>query len=110
MNSIKLKTAGQMLNAILNIGNLVDTSKTNGQHLFYALCISYIKMSVNGNTALNTLKIAFDKIIRLEQSFFNKRRVLNYVLSYLADHSDGDNIQCHINVQCLDYLMTNYIH
>ncbi|AIZ48600.1 asb042 [Agrotis segetum nucleopolyhedrovirus B] len=106
---MRLKSAGQMLNAILNIGNLVDTSKTNGQHLFYALCISYVKMSVNGNNALNTLKGAFDKIIYIERALFNRRKVLDYVLAYLADHSDGDNLQCAINTQCLDYLMSKYI-
>ncbi|AAZ38210.1 ORF-44 [Agrotis segetum nucleopolyhedrovirus A] len=107
--NVKLKSASQMLNAILNIGNLVDTSKANGQHLFYALCVSYIKMNVSTSTALNTLKIAFDKIIQTERTIFRRQRVLDFVLRYLADHSDGDNIQCRINLECLDYLMSKYI-
>ncbi|QAT90324.1 hypothetical protein KM622_gp038 [Spodoptera exempta nucleopolyhedrovirus] len=109
MNLFKTKNAGQLLNAILNISNLVDTTKINGQHLFYALCVSYIKTTVNGTTALNTLKFAFDQIIQLERTFFNKRRVLDFALAYLAKHSDGQNLQCCINLQCLDYLMTKYV-
>lgn len=98
-----------MLNAILNINTLVDTSKSNGQRLFYALCVSFINKSVTGQTALNTLKYAFDNIILIEEILFHKKRILNYVLSFLADHSDGDNLQCSINVQCLDYLMGKYV-
>ncbi|AYN44993.1 se33 [Alphabaculovirus alterspexiguae] len=109
MDLFKTKNAGQLFNVILNISNLVDTTKTNAQHLFYALCVSYIKTTVNGTSALNTLKFAFDQIIQIEKTLFNKRRVLDYALMYLANHSDGQNLQCYINLQCLDYLMTKYI-
>jgi hypothetical protein len=109
MNVVKMKNASQMLNAILNINTLVDTSKSNGQRLFYALCTSFINKSVNGQTALDTLKCAFDNIILIEETLFHKKRILNYVLAFLADHSDGDNLQCRINVQCLDYLMGKYV-
>ena len=109
MNIIKTKNPNQLLNVILNINNLIDTSKSNGQQLFYALCVSYIKTSVSNSVAFNTIVYAFDKIIQLERIIFNKRRVLDFVLAYLADHSDGDNVQCSINTQCLDYLMTKYV-
>lgn len=108
-NSLQLNSAGRILNTILNIGNLVDTSKSNGQHLFYALCVSFIRHNINAHNALNTLIVTFDKIIQAEQTFFNKSRVLNYLMAYLANNSDGDNLQCRINTQCLDYLMSKYL-
>ncbi|AAM09163.1 unknown [Mamestra configurata nucleopolyhedrovirus A] len=109
MNVVKMKSATQMLDVILNINTLVDTSKSNGQRLFYALCTSFINKSVTGQTALNTLKCAIDNIILIENALFHKRKFLDYALSSLADHSDGTNIQCQINVQCLDYLMKKYV-
>jgi hypothetical protein len=77
--------------------------------MFYALCFSYIKSSFNNSAAFNTVVYAFDKIIQLERMLFDRRRVLDFVLSYLANNSDGDSLQCTINTQCLDYLMTKYV-
>lgn len=109
MNFIKPKNPNQLLNVILNINNLVDTSKFNAQQMFYALCFSYIKSSFNDSAAFNTVAYAFDKIIQLERMLFNRRRVLDFVLSYLANNSDGDSIQCTINTQLLDHLMIKYV-
>ncbi|ACI47412.1 unknown [Spodoptera litura nucleopolyhedrovirus II] len=109
MNFIKPKTPNQLLDVILNINNLIDTSKSNAQQMFYALCFNYVKRVMNDSIAINTIIFAFDKIIQLERMLFDRRRVLNFVLSYLANNSDGDNLQCSINTQCLDYLMTKYI-
>ncbi|AIE47838.1 ac19-like protein [Peridroma alphabaculovirus] len=109
MNLVKLTSGGQLLNTILNIGALVDTSKSTGQRVFYALCSAFITRSTNGRLALSALTAAFDAIIHTERVLFNQRRVLERILAYLADHSDGDNLQCHINTQCLDYLMSRYV-
>lgn len=110
MNFIKLKNPNQLLDVILNINNLIDTSKSNAQQMFYALCFSYVRTSVvQKNAAFKTIVYAFDRIIQLERMIFNKQRVLNFVLGFLANNSDGDSLQCMINTQCLDYLMTKYI-
>ncbi|AUV65313.1 hypothetical protein [Alphabaculovirus myunipunctae] len=100
---------GQILNYILNINTLVDTSNLNGQRLFYALCTTFVRKSIAAKSALDNLTHAFDRIIEIEHRLFNRRRILGHVLAYLADHSDGDNLQCRINLQCLDYLMKRYI-
>jgi Protein of unknown function (DUF1477) len=104
-----MNTTGGMLSTILNINTLVDTSKSSGQRFFYALCTTFVNKSVTGKTALGTLTSALDSIIAIERALFNKSRILAYVMSYLADHSDGDNLQCRVNVQCLDYLMRKYV-
>ncbi|QNV47867.1 hypothetical protein [Alphabaculovirus altersperidaniae] len=109
MNFIKPKNPNQLLNAILNINNLVDTSKSDAQRMFYALCFSYVKSAIGNSATINAIVYAFDKIIQFEHTMFRRRRVLDFVLSYLVNNSDGDSIQCSVNTQCLDYLMTKYI-
>ncbi|ADB84375.1 hypothetical protein [Apocheima cinerarium nucleopolyhedrovirus] len=101
---------GNFLHAIGNFKNLINTSDANGQRLFYNLCYKFIATNVLGCTSatFTTLQTILDGIIETERVLFDKSRILHYVVKFLIVHSDGDNLQCFINLKLLNYFLTNY--
>jgi hypothetical protein len=55
------------------------------------------------------LHVIFNTIIETERTLFNKSYMLEKILNFLVTNSDGDNLQCRINVFYLDYLMNKYV-
>ncbi|AWW14489.1 hypothetical protein KM620_gp129 [Hyposidra talaca nucleopolyhedrovirus] len=90
------------------IGN-INASSSSGQHLFYTLCHKFVANNLfYNNSTLCTLQTVLDGIIELERMVFSKSKMLNFILQFLITHSDGNNLQCLINVQLLDYFLNKY--
>ncbi|AGR56878.1 ac19 [Hemileuca sp. nucleopolyhedrovirus] len=98
------------LNIINNLVQSVDTSNVNGRRMFYKLCQRFIinVLHNNGSSTIATVQTFLDGIIELEKLFFDKSRILNYIVGFLIVHSDGDNLQSVIYVKLLDYFLTTY--
>ncbi|QUJ09299.1 hypothetical protein Gyru_ORF104 [Gynaephora ruoergensis nucleopolyhedrovirus] len=88
----------------------IDFSQGNGKRFFYNLCYRFvcIALSKSPSVPLITLKTAFDTIVEIERFVFAKSRLLHYIVAFLIAHSDGDNLQCLINLRLLDYFLNNY--
>nr|WUR10851.1 hypothetical protein Caab_142 [Calliteara abietis nucleopolyhedrovirus] len=90
----------------------MDTSSAaNGkQKLFYNVAFQIVNkhfLHVQ-HTSFFGLKNLLDTIIELENLLFSKSRLLQFIVKFLVAHSDGDNLQCLINLKLLDYFLTTY--
>ncbi|ABY65848.1 hypothetical protein [Orgyia leucostigma nucleopolyhedrovirus] len=82
----------------------------NQQRLFYNVGrkLVYGYLAGEHNATLLTLKTMFDGVIQAERLLFTRSRLLHFIVGFLVAHSDGDSLQCVLNLQLLDYFLTNY--
>ncbi|QEI03627.1 hypothetical protein [Rachiplusia nu nucleopolyhedrovirus] len=108
MNKVfKTKHSKNQLN-IIELISVIDTSKQNARQLFYNLCFKTISAALRNSSTFKGIRSLISIVIDAEKSLFNNRRVLNFIRSFLIAHSDGDSIQCQINLQLLDYILSTY--
>ncbi|AKN80679.1 hypothetical protein [Perigonia lusca single nucleopolyhedrovirus] len=83
------------------------------KRLFYNVCTALMKKILTGTWfggagCVVALGAVLDTVIETERMLFNRSTVLNYVVGFLAAHSDGTNLQCVFNLQLLDYVLNKY--
>ncbi|ABF47456.1 ac19-like protein [Clanis bilineata nucleopolyhedrovirus] len=102
----------QAIDYIVSIKNMVDTSSVGGRRMFYTICYTvarkYLHQFNNNVLALNTIQTLLDSIIQAEQMLFSRSLLLDFCVRFLINNSDGQNLQCLINTQLLDYLLNKY--
>ncbi|AXS67777.1 ac19-like protein [Cryptophlebia peltastica nucleopolyhedrovirus] len=112
LTSRRLNNAQNILATIVDINSLLNVTDTRNKRLFYNLCSRYINQTLfqftKGNMALATVQTVLDSVISAERMFFSKSNVLNIIVNFLTAHSDGDNLQCMINLKLLDYFLHKY--
>ncbi|QHB21776.1 ac19 [Artaxa digramma nucleopolyhedrovirus] len=95
--------------AFTNFLKSINLSNGNGRKLFYNLCYRFVCTSLCANNAsFITLKTVFDAIVEIERLIFSRSRLLHFIVGFLVANSDGNNLQCVINLQLLEYFLTNY--
>ncbi|AIU41362.1 ac19 [Sucra jujuba nucleopolyhedrovirus] len=99
------------LSNIRNVFLNVNTTTVGAQQLFYNICFQFVAKNLICNSVpFITIQTVLNGLIELERIVFGQNRILKYIVKFLVDHSDGNNLQCLINVQLLDYFLTNYNH
>ncbi|QED40631.1 hypothetical protein [Chrysodeixis includens nucleopolyhedrovirus] len=96
------------INNVLGLISVIDTSKPNGRQLFYNLCLKAITLGLRNSGTFKGFKALINLLIESEKLLFDSNRVLSFIRNFLIAHSDGDNMQCAINLQLLDYVLTTY--
>ncbi|QYC92766.1 AC19 [Trabala vishnou gigantina nucleopolyhedrovirus] len=109
------KTAFMTKNFYCMIKNLLTKSTSvSVQHrkkLFILLCTRFIEFNLlHNNATVSTVQNILDNIVQLELLLWSKSNVLIYMVNFLVANSDGDNLQCVINLKLLDYILNNYKH
>ncbi|QWO71671.1 AC19-like protein [Orgyia pseudotsugata single capsid nuclopolyhedrovirus] len=98
----------------LPTGNSTTPTPHNrhNQQLFYNVGRRLVLSCLSGErgTTFVALQTIFDSVIELEHLLFAKSRLLHFIVQFLVAHSDGDNLQCLVNLRLLDYFLTNYEH
>jgi hypothetical protein len=98
----------EQFSAVMREVNTIDTSRPDGRQLFYKLCYMVMMRAFNKSSTVEAIQTIFGMIIETERSLFNNRRVLNFITNFLIANSDGDNLQCKINLQLLYYILNRY--
>lgn len=107
------KITSQRLNVLSDLLNLrnVDASKLYSQQSFYKLGFAYIDKilrRLHVNFTIGAAQTLFDGIIKTEEMLFAKSRILNFIVKFLINNSDGTNLQCIFYTQILNSLLDKY--
>ncbi len=93
---------------VLGLISAIDTSRHNGRQAFYSLCIRVLNNALQNSATFKGLQSLISVVIETERTLFDNSRVLNFITNFLVAYSDGDSIQCTINLRLLDYILTTY--
>jgi hypothetical protein len=67
-----------------------------------------LQQIVNETITLQYMFNIFNYVIDFEKFLFNQSKMLNFLLNYFIENSDGDNFKCTLYTRILDMLLCKY--
>nr|ANW12318.1 ac19-like protein [Malacosoma sp. alphabaculovirus] len=81
-------------------------------HRFYDLCFALVNWAlqqiVNETITLQYMFNILNYVIDFEKFLFDQSKMLNFLLNYFIENSDGDNFKCTLYTRILDMLLCKY--
>ncbi|AUF81640.1 ac19-like protein [Malacosoma neustria nucleopolyhedrovirus] len=95
-----------------NVGSGVGVSSNVYNWCFYDFCFALVNWAlqqiVNETISLQYMFTIFNYVIDFEKFLFNQSKMLNFLLNYFIENSDGDSFRCVLYTRILEMLLCKY--
>ena len=82
------------------------------KHRFYDFCFALVNWAlqqiVNETITLQYMFNIFNYVIDFEKFLFDQSKMLNFLLNYFIENSDGDSFKCALYTRILEMLLCKY--